>query len=277
VAAHKYWRLYVGANTGGTNRYVLGDVELRVNSAGANLATVANGSTSASADENGLNGARAFDGAIVTGTSTWAGGAGDPTPAWAWVGFAFTVGRDIGRVSVRNSSAAGDAAFRPTLAVLKYSDDGFRWVPWINLGTLPTTNSTTTAVDYSAAPAETSTKGLQLDVALRAVAPSGVMGATLLLAPLQLARDVEFGGVGFIEGHTLEQINETTQVPVARKVRLHRDRDGLLARETWSRASDGYFRFPYLDMDVTYTGLTYDHSGNFRAVVADRVAPELMP
>ena len=42
MAAHKYWRLYMGANTGGTNRYVLGDVELRVNSAGANLATAAN-------------------------------------------------------------------------------------------------------------------------------------------------------------------------------------------------------------------------------------------
>ena len=277
MAAHKYWRLYMGANTGGTNRYVLGDVELRVNSAGANLATAANGVASAAEDEAGLNGARAFDGGIVSGTTSWGGGVGNPYPSWSWVGFTFTVARDIGRVSVRNSSASGDAAYRPTLAVLKYSDDGVRWVPWINLGTLPTSNSTTTAVDFTSAPAEVLTKGFRQNIAMKASPPSGTVGSTPAMALLQKVRDFEFGGHGIIEGHTLEQVKEDTQVPVARRVRLHRDRDGLLTRETWSRASDGYFRFPWLDMDVTYTGLTYDHSGNFRAVVADRVAPEPMP
>lgn len=275
MAAHKFWRLFVGANTGGTNRYVLGDVELRVNSAGANLATVANGVTSASDDENGLNGARAFDGAIVTGATSWGGGIGNPAPTWAWVGFTFTVARDIGRVSVRNSSATGDIAYRPTTAVLKYSDDGARWVPWISM-TLPTTNSTTTAVDYTSAPAGVLTKGFRQSIALAAVPSDGVTGATRTVSDLSRARDFEFGGLGFIEGHTLEFIDADNSEPVERRVRLYRDRDGLLAREAWSRASDGYFRFEHIDADPTYTALTYDHTGDFRAVVADRVTPEPM-
>lgn len=275
MAAHKHWRLYFGVNTGGTNRYVLGDVELRVNSAGANLCTLANGTTSAAEDESGLNGARAFDGGIVTGTSTWAGGLGYVSSAWCWVGFSFFTARDIGRVSVRNSNGAGDVAFRPTSAVLKYSDDGARWVPWINLGTLPTTNSTTTAVDFTSAPAEVKTLAVApWGITVSASGPSGTPGSTRQLSHLARVRDFEFGGFGVVEGHTLEFIDEDNSAPVARKVRLHRDRDSLLARETWSRASDGYYRFEYLDMTSTYTALAYDHTGDFRAVVADRVTPE---
>jgi len=48
-------------------------------------------------------------------------------------------------------------------------------------------------------------------------------------------------------------------------------------RETWSEASTGAYLFGRVDMSARYTVVSYDHTQAFRAVVADRVIPEVMP
>ena len=84
-------------------------------------------------------------------------------------------------------------------------------------------------------------------------------------------------GLGRVRGRTVEQEDKNSpKVPVSRRVRLYRDRDGLLIRETWSNAQ-GDYEFLRIDSTIAYTVLSYDHEGDFRAVVADRVTPEAMP
>ncbi|MDC2859048.1 hypothetical protein [Delftia sp. DT-2] len=84
-------------------------------------------------------------------------------------------------------------------------------------------------------------------------------------------------GLGRVRGRTVEQEDKNSpKVPVSRRVRLYRDRDGLLIREAWSNAQ-GEYDFPHIDSTTAYTVLSYDHEGDFRAVVADRVIPEAMP
>lgn len=84
-------------------------------------------------------------------------------------------------------------------------------------------------------------------------------------------------GLGRVRGRTVEQQDKNSpKVPVSRRVRLYRDRDGLLIRETWSNAQ-GDYEFAHIDSTTAYTVLSYDHEGDFRAVVADRVTPEAMP
>lgn len=84
-------------------------------------------------------------------------------------------------------------------------------------------------------------------------------------------------GLGRVRGRTVEQEDKNSpKVPVSRRVRLYRDRDGLLIREAWSNAQ-GEYDFQRIDSTTAYTVLSYDHEGDFRAVVADRVIPEAMP
>jgi len=58
-------------------------------------------------------------------------------------------------------------------------------------------------------------------------------------------------------------------IPVSERVRLYRQRDGLLIRETWSAPGTGIYSFDYIDETEVYTVISYDHDGNFRAVIAD--------
>ena len=102
----------------------------------------------------------------------------------------------------------------------------------------------------------------------------------LLVGPLQDALDRYTGGdyAGRVRGFTKEQATATSpKVPVFRRVRLIRDRDGMLVREAWSNPTTGAFEFRYINSIDAYTVLSYDHTGNFRAVVADRIATEPMP
>lgn len=91
--------------------------------------------------------------------------------------------------------------------------------------------------------------------------------------------DYQLGGdgLGRVRGRTVKQEDKASpKVPVARRVRLYREHDGLLVRQAWSSAQ-GEYDFQGLDSKTAYTVLSYDYEGNFRAVVADRVTPEAMP
>lgn len=88
-------------------------------------------------------------------------------------------------------------------------------------------------------------------------------------------RDMYFGGRGRVRGTAKEK--GTPDAPVYRRVRLGRERDGMVIREQWSDPTTGAYDFQYVDELQQYTVVAYDHLRNYRAVIADNLTPEIMP
>jgi hypothetical protein len=105
--------------------------------------------------------------------------------------------------------------------------------------------------------------------------PYGVMKTSL---PIKARSDWLTGvlgqGIGRVSGTV--KIKGTPNAPTHRKVRLYRDRDGLLMREAWSDPVTGAYSFDYVDELQTYTVMAIDYQHNFRAVVADNLTPDLI-
>lgn len=99
-----------------------------------------------------------------------------------------------------------------------------------------------------------------------------IVGAAMLAANYL---DMEHGGAHRVVG-TVKEKATPANVPVVRRVRLCRMRDGVFIRETWS-APDGSYVFDSIDGAETYYVVSFDHTGNFNAAVADRLVPEPMP
>ena len=81
-------------------------------------------------------------------------------------------------------------------------------------------------------------------------------------------------GIGRVAGTVKEK--GTPDAPVYRKVRLIREKDGLQMREVWSHPVTGAYSFDHVDELQKFTVLSYDHTGAFRAVVADGQIQELI-
>lgn len=86
--------------------------------------------------------------------------------------------------------------------------------------------------------------------------------------------DVEFGGDGRIYG-TVARKGAPSNTPMRRRVRLHRSRDGMLIRETWSKP-DGAYEFKEISGRYEYDVVAWDHEMSFRSVVANNLTPEAM-
>ncbi|MFD2756215.1 hypothetical protein [Comamonas terrae] len=82
-------------------------------------------------------------------------------------------------------------------------------------------------------------------------------------------------GVGRVYG-TVKRKDQPANVPLKRRVRLVRERDGLVMREIWSDPITGEYDFRYIDELQTWTVIAYDYEHNFRAVIADNITPEVM-
>lgn len=89
----------------------------------------------------------------------------------------------------------------------------------------------------------------------------------------RLIENTEYGGRGTVVGTVARK--GTPNAPLARRVRLLRDRDAVMVGETWSNTA-GQFAFPYLDASETYTALAYDHTGEFESVCASRLIAEVI-
>lgn len=81
-------------------------------------------------------------------------------------------------------------------------------------------------------------------------------------------------GIGRISG-TIKKTG-TPNTPYYSKVRLVRERDGLLIREIWSDPITGNYSFDYIDELQKFTVLSYDHSGEFNAVISSGNIPEII-
>lgn len=82
------------------------------------------------------------------------------------------------------------------------------------------------------------------------------------------------GGNGTISA-TVKKDADPIDLPLRRRVRLMREVDGRVIRETWSDAATGVYTFTGIDPAQRYTVIAYDHERNYRAVVADNLAPEV--
>ena len=92
------------------------------------------------------------------------------------------------------------------------------------------------------------------------------------LLALQKSGDYIHGGKGFITG-TVEE-KATPNIPLRRRVRLHRDVDGMMVRETWSHATTGAYTFTDINPAYTYTVVVYPVTGeNLPALVHRGVIP----
>ncbi len=68
----------------------------------------------------------------------------------------------------------------------------------------------------------------------------------------------------------------TPPTPVRRRVRLHRQSDGLLVKETWSAAATGEYVFDFVAAG-TYYVTAFDHTGLYGGVIETDVVAEPMP
>ena len=82
-------------------------------------------------------------------------------------------------------------------------------------------------------------------------------------------------GLGTVYGF-VEVKGAPANTPLRARVRLIRERDGLVYRETWSDGVTGAYRFDDVDELETYTVLTYHPTRAHRAVVADGLTPEVL-
>ena len=99
-------------------------------------------------------------------------------------------------------------------------------------------------------------------------------GSTALIRGL-FARDMEFGGAARISGDVgIKGVNGAPDTMTRSRVRLLRQRDGLLARETWSDPLTGAFAFEGVDQAQKFIALAEDKDGVFAPVAADRRTPE---
>ncbi len=84
------------------------------------------------------------------------------------------------------------------------------------------------------------------------------------------------GGRGLITD-TVKTKATLANIPTHCKVRLVRDIDGKVIQEQWTDPVTGTYRFDNFDANHTYTVIAIHPLGSFRAVIADRLTPGLMP
>lgn len=75
---------------------------------------------------------------------------------------------------------------------------------------------------------------------------------------------------------TVKEKGPQVDVPVSRRVLLIDERTNFVVRETWSQANTGGYEFNYINPDIQYLIISYDHKHNFRAAIADNISAEPM-
>lgn len=124
--------------------------------------------------------------------------------------------------------------------------------------------------------AELSTPVIQHKVLVVSSAGASASYSGLRLLMIQKSRDYIHGGAGVITG-TVKIDTTPVDIPLRRRVRLHREVDGMLVRETWSDEGAGAYTFTDINPAYTYTVIAYDYAHDYRAVVADNLTPEVLP
>lgn len=258
MAAHRYWAARTFSTQGGGNLaltefQLLDGTATRIDAGATVTSTVAPNSGSLTALGDGsLAAAVAWTSAQYSATFAikWDLGGG---PA------------EVAAITLGGSTAATFA----TRIVLFYSDDNDSWFPAL--------------VFYDFAyPGDATLSGAIAGGAFRVHVMPGILDILGDPSPTEFTMDspwarrdidIEFGGRGTIAG-TLK-VKGSPNTPIARRVRLLGEPSGVIAREAISDAVTGAYGFTELSMKYKYSVLAYDYAKNYRAVVADNIAPEL--
>lgn len=107
------------------------------------------------------------------------------------------------------------------------------------------------------------------------VAGADVPSFTTATASPPIAIDIIDGGTGRLTGTVREKTGISTR-PLKRRVVLLDYRSNRKLRETVSDEQTGAYSFDEIDLNREYTVIALDHTGQYRAVIADKLVPEKM-
>ena len=257
MAAHRYWRIQVRATGGGTNGGI-GELEMRIVPAGANVAS--GGTASASSVSGSYSAAKAFDGLTVDGgaNNAWQAnlmGGSDGLSSRPWLKYDFGVGNDKDIVEiVMYCPAAGGLATNqmPTAWRFQYSDDNVVWTTireyQFDSSTTAWAASTSRVYDVTPIGAIDIHNELIFDKYTRTApalgqpnnptyTPNSPEANITFVDKVKIAHDPARGGQYKIVGSTT-----SLTLPVPRRVRLCYQPDGRTHAEQYTKA-DGLFEF----------------------------------
>lgn len=261
MTALAFWRLGIGSGSG--------YVELKeVAFLDASMVDVSVGGVASASSEYSAtySAAKAFDKSTSTSWSTVSGG----IPAW--IQYQHPTPVDIAAVKITANGIYGPGGF-----TLRGSANGTDWSAQVSLA-LAAGGPVSSSVESILVPAA-AFSGLVDAVASRLRLGYGSPKPEFHTDGIPRARflyDLENGGRGVILG-TVKLDTDPVDLPLRRRVRLHREVDGMPVRETWSDAATGAYLFTHIHQGMRYTVIAYDHEHNYRAVVADNVTPEVLP
>ena len=260
----RYWRMGFGASTSGT---YISLTEVAFLDAALTDLSVGGTAFSSTFYTGGREPDKAFDKNLGT---SWATSAYDFP---AYIGYDHGAPVDVEYALFRGFSISEYPVSMNSVTV-QWSDDGTTWSPPFRVRLIDgafavNQNTIVTLWDGSFG-----SVFVGADLFSWSPTPSGV-SPTYLPGGAHSYRDFEFDGDGIIYGTVKE--DGTPDVPVRRRVRLHREQDGMLVRETFSDATTGAYTFPWIARQRAYYVVAFDHTGTHGAVIRDNAIPEVMP
>ena len=104
---------------------------------------------------------------------------------------------------------------------------------------------------------------------------AGNAGPVLSPAAVQIDRQ----DAGRYRTYGTVELAGTPNLLLRRRVELWNQRDKRMVRETWSDATTGAWSFDHIrgGDGTRYSAVTYDHTGQKQAVIADNLKLEAMP
>lgn len=270
MAAHRYWRLFVGASA--SSAYVtIGELMLATTPGGASVAT--GGTPSASSSYSGSTTPdKAFDGTL--GTTCWNSAA----TYSAWLQYDLGAGneKDIVEIRIYFPSSGSNVSEAPSSFLLYWSDNGQTWTRQSQWSGQVFTAGETKTLDATPIPDASITNRLVLDKRFRfndAAQSQSAINFTarrfrMLFAQdnyLAPARNTPYSGTKRIAGSTT-----VLGMPAARTVHLLEQKSGLIIATQHTQA-DGQFEFREI-ADGFYTVMGVDPSGAQNSIVYAHVS-----
>lgn len=272
MAAHRYWRLYIGAGNVSTS-VVIGELILATTSGGASVAT--GGTATASSTNSTDTASKAFDG-TQSNANYWRSTIGGTNVISEWIQYDFGSGndKDIAEMRIYFPASGGTptVTMAPSDFTLYYSDNGIKWVrqkSWsLNVFSFGETKTfdTTPTPDASITNRIAYQKNYRYNSA--AQSQSAINNSASKFAPYFFGagkfivpnRRTPYSGPKRIAGSTTVLGN-----PAIRVVHLLEQKSALIIG-TFNTKADGVFQFSQIAAG-TYTVLGVNPSGEQNSIV----------
>lgn len=237
MAAHKFWRAKFWMASGAALE--LSELQLYTGATRIDAAATLTGTTPTSGSVAGLK-----DGLLTAGPY-WSAGVDQVVISWAFASAVEPDGMALGSLAT--------AARFPTGVLVTGSDmaGGTDRVTVKGLGTAKFTANSQTAIIT-------------------------LQGPRILPRPIVTAKDYSIDGGRGLISDTVKTLSTPTNLPTLAKVRLVRDSDGKVIRETWTDPVTGKYTFNYFSENGTYSVLAIHPTAAYRAVISDRITPGIM-